>query len=135
MQMIRNRLIPLLLGTALVLFGAGCSTMLTLQGGPAAYQSSIKPGDTVKITTMDGRKLEFEVSDVNANGISGEGQAVSYDSIASIQKQQFSFWRTAFLVGGIIAAGVLATGDGYDSDYDYGSGGGAGGGGGPYTYP
>ena len=134
MQIIRNRLIPLLLGTALVFFGTGCSTMLAVQGGPAAYQNSIQPGDTVQIATTDGRTLKFKVSDVNANGLSGEGQAVSYDSIASLQKQQFSFWRTAFLVGGIIAAGVLAGGDGYGDDYDYGGRGG-GGGGGPYTYP
>lgn len=118
MQIIRNRLIPLLLGTALAFFGAGCSTMLAVQGGPAAFQNSIQLGDTVKIATTDGRTLKFEVSDVNANGISGEGQAVSYDSIASLQKQQISLWRTLAIVGAVIVAGVALGGDGYGDDYN-----------------
>lgn len=102
---------------------AACTTLQPVAGGPAAWRSSVEPGDTVKIATTDGRTLEFEVREVTDAGLRGADQAVSFTAISSLQKKDLSVWRTVGLVVGILAAGALAGGS--DS---YGSGGGSGGG-------
>lgn len=111
---------------------AGCSIMQPIPGGEVAWRNSIQAGDTVTIQTVNGKTLEFEVAEVTDTGLRGEGQAVSYEVIASVEKHTLSTWRTVGLVLGILAAGALLGGDSYDSS-SYGSGGGSGGG--VYTPP
>lgn len=89
---------------------AGCSVMQPLAGGPAAWRNELRPGDAVQITTTDGRSLEFVVSEVTDAGLRGEGQAVSYEAIASLNRRETSTWRTVGLIFGILAAGALLGG-------------------------
>jgi hypothetical protein len=125
---------------------SGCSVLQPMPGGPSTWRNSVKAGDTVQVSTTDGKNLEFKVDEVTDSGLRGEGQAVDYDAISSLQKKSVSTWRTVALVAlGVLAVGALAGGGGYGGgggDYDSGGsgggsgdGGGDGGGGGGDPYP
>lgn len=107
MRNLRHPCLALLQACLLSLFCAACSSLQVVEGD---YATRIHPGDTVQVITQDGRTLTFEVARVSDSGISGDGQAVSYDHIARLEKQDISTTRTVGLVLGILAAGALVGG-------------------------
>ena len=94
----------------LVLFAmvVGCSStrMVDLAASPS-LAAQVQVGDHVRIVTVDGRILEFEVERVDPEAIEGRELRVQRDEIAELEITRFSAARTAGLVGG---AGLTAVG-------------------------
>ncbi len=90
---------------ALLIFATGCSTYQRLPGTDAAtVKSQVDVGDNVKITKINGEKIEFEVSEVSNTGVGGEGQFVAYADIQEIRSPQIS---TGATVGVSATVGAL----------------------------
>jgi hypothetical protein len=91
-----------------------CTTARPLQfDSPAQLSEQVRPGDTVKIATYDGRKLKFEVTQVTDEAVVGEDVTVPLSEIRTIEKVEFSRSKTTIfglsttavllVVGGLIA--------------------------------
>jgi hypothetical protein len=75
---------------------------------PNNVQEMLQKGDTVKITTKDGRELKFKITNVTTEAIISENQRVLFSEIARVEKRQISAGKTAALGGGILVGGFLA---------------------------
>jgi hypothetical protein len=70
----------------------------------------IHEGDRVKITTKDGRDVEFKVVSVTLVGVTGDNQQfIRFSDVAKLEKEGVSVLKTAGLAGGIVLgrAGLL----------------------------
>lgn len=95
----RFRAIAAVVVAALVV--ASCTTTRPIDpGAPASLVDAVQPGDRVKITTRDGRGLEFEVVSVEPDALVGAEQRVARDEIASLEVTHTSVAKTTALVGG-----------------------------------
>ncbi len=95
----------------------GCTSARPLSfDSPAHLREQIQPGDTVKVTTYDGRKLKFKVTEITDEAIAGKDVAVAISEIRTIEQVEISGRKTTIfglstavvviLVGGIIALAV-----------------------------
>jgi len=62
----------------------------------------ITPGDTVRVTTKDGMQREFTVKEATAQQLIGESEKVNFSDITSIERREFSGWKTGGLTMGIV---------------------------------
>lgn len=93
---------------AAALVVASCTTTRPIDpGAPARIVEEVQPGDRVKITTRDGRELEFEVVTVEPDALVGAEQRVARGEIANLEVTQTSVAKTSALVGGIYLAFLL----------------------------
>lgn len=100
------RAIAAVVAAALVV--ASCTTTRPIDpGAPASLVEEVQPGDRVKITTRDGRELEFEVVTVEPDALVGAEQRVARGEIANLEVTQTSVAKTSALVGGIYLAFFL----------------------------
>jgi hypothetical protein len=100
------RAIAAVVAAALVV--ASCTTTRPIDpGAPARIVEEVQPGDRVKITTRDGRELEFEVVTVEPDALVGAEQRVARGEIANLEVTQTSVAKTSALVGGIYLAFFL----------------------------
>lgn len=86
---------------ALVAMVVGCTT--TRQVNPddgLDLTAQVAPEDRVRIVTIDGRELAFEVVAVEADAVVGADVRVERHEIAELEVTSFSPARTAGLVGG-----------------------------------
>ena len=114
-----KKLVQVLLAACVVLSMVGCTTIQPLTVDPARLSSTLKRGDQVEIVTSRGQQLQFRIDEVDATGLQGGGQRVSYNDIQSISRKQIDTKRTTLVVLGVVAAGALAAAAG-------GGGGGSG---------
>lgn len=86
----------------------GCTTLrpLTL-GEPRALREQINPGDTVKVTTRDGMQQNITVKETTAEQLIGENERVNLSDITSIEKREFSFWKSGGLTVGVVAIAFI----------------------------
>jgi hypothetical protein len=96
---------PWVIGLVCLAFAA-CSS-----ARPLAFQSAedlrsqLEPGDKVRITTHDGRKLKFEVREVTEDAVVGENESVATNEIRTIERVDFS--RTKTTIFGLSTAAVV----------------------------
>jgi hypothetical protein len=80
-----------------VLTATGCASTQTVEGASELtneqWDQSIKPGDTVLVETVGGKRLEFKVAVVEPGWIIGEGQRVRREDIATLQVQRRGFTK------------------------------------------
>jgi hypothetical protein len=101
-----------LLFVALVVpVASGCTTMRPIgrtanlsQPSPSIW--TLRPGDDVRVTFRDGRRVRFEVQAVDDKGlVAKDGARYEADDILLVERRSFSGVKTAILVG----AGVAVT--------------------------
>jgi hypothetical protein len=91
----------------LIAFTAGCTTMRPVYGTDAAsYAAQIEVGDKIEITRKDLTTIQFKVTDVSNDGISGEDTFVAYSDVETIQMVH----NNAGKVTGIVLIGVALVG-------------------------
>lgn len=91
----------------LIAFTAGCTTMRPVYGTDAAsYAAQIEVGDKIEITRKDLTTVEFKVTDLSNDGISGEDTFVAYSDIETIQ----TVHSNARKITGIVLVGVALVG-------------------------
>jgi hypothetical protein len=90
----------------------GCTTVQPLTVNPQGLSSTLKRGDQVEVVTASGQELKITIDSVDANGLKGSGQQVSFSDIRSINRRQMSVGRTALIVLGVLAVGAAAAGGG-----------------------
>jgi protein involved in polysaccharide export with SLBB domain len=89
----------------LIAFTAGCTTMRPVYGTDAtSYATQIEVGDKIEITRNDLTTVQFKVTDISDEGISGDGTFVAYSDIQQVQTVRIKTGATIALV----VLGVLA---------------------------
>jgi hypothetical protein len=83
--------LPAVLLALLVLNLAACSSMQPvrvsdLKGNPAPAE--VREGDRVEVTTRDGEKFEFNVTELNATGLGGRFGFIPYERMRSLSVRQ-----------------------------------------------
>jgi hypothetical protein len=99
----------------LVFMCQACMTLTPIELSPdtlhqrLAAGELIKPGDDVKIVTLDGRHHEFTVTEINQMQIRGKEMALNIEDIIAVENKEFSWGKTAALVGGtyLVVLGIL----------------------------
>jgi len=99
----------------IITFVSGCSSTRPLPDNAGKPGEDIKIGDSLQITTKEGKELKLKVEDVTEDQIYGQGQTVQLDEILKIEKREFNGMKTTGLclgltVGGVILLGVLLAG-------------------------
>lgn len=102
----------LLIATVALLAMVGCTTVQPLTVNPQGLSSTLKRGDQVEVVTASGQEMRITIDSVDANGLQGSGQQISFSDIRSIHRRQISVGRTALVVLGVIAVGAAAAGGG-----------------------
>ena len=111
---LRTRSISALLICAIML--GSCTYFKMVK--PEDMPDGLKPGDTVKIVTKDGRDVEFKIVTITPEGLVGtpvssvgtaeasevKGQRVEFVEIAKLGKREFSLAKTVGLGVAILAA-------------------------------
>ena len=94
----------LLLNASLV---SGCTTLRPVSYEPKSVPQNLNPGDDVRVTTRDGRVLEFTVQEFTEHSISGEKERVALSDIVQIDRRELNPGKSALLIGGIAATALL----------------------------
>lgn len=98
----------------LIVHLAACSSMQAVpisdvQAG--GDDSPIFPGDRVEVITRDNEKLEFPVTDITDDGISGQFGFIRYDDIRTLSVRRpgdDDGEATKWILGALAAAAVVA---------------------------
>lgn len=102
---------------ALMLLSCVSCTRIETSPPPDVHAQQLV-GHQIRVTTVDGRILEFKVEMVTDNALVGVRthftrdrrvrvpEQVRFDEIAALERRDFSFWRTACVVAAC-AAGLL----------------------------
>lgn len=71
---------------------AGCSyaPKHEVPAKPAYIQAGIQVGDTVEITTVDGRRIEFVVAAVEGHALVGESERIEFGEIETLVKRSWT---------------------------------------------
>ena len=99
--------------TVIAFILTGCTTLRPIQLSPEALQRNImagylvKPGDEIKITTIEGKQHKFKVISITDGVIRGKDVEIPIKDISQAEKRTFSIGKTSGLVGGML--GVLYT--------------------------
>jgi hypothetical protein len=92
----------------LVAMVVGCTATRRVDvAAPESLADQVQADDQVRIVTVDGRVLTFEVTQVEPDAVVGPGVRVERHEIAELEATRFSPARTAGLVGG---TGLTAVG-------------------------
>jgi hypothetical protein len=88
----------------LLLAALACVSCTRLEAVPLPqYNADDLVGHQVRVTTTDGRVLEFEVATVTDDAISGEGERVEFGEIEKLERRAVSGWKTAAAATGAVA--------------------------------
>jgi len=117
------RLISILL---VLLVASACTSMKAVEMSPEQLQQKvsageiIKVGDSVQITTSDGRTDKFKVTAITADLVSGKNIQIPVTDILAVQTREFSGGKTTaltagglgllYIIGGAIVAGAALAG-------------------------
>lgn len=105
------KLVLTLIATILV---TGCTSMKPIELSSDQLQNRIstgeliREGDTVRITTVEGKKQKFEVSAIDDGHVIGNGVRVPIVDITAIEIEERSDDKTAGLTMGALIAIMLA---------------------------
>ena len=81
----------------------GCTTLKPLEPVESqAVLSRIKPGDTLRLTTRDGKVREFIVKEATDRELVGESERVNLSDITDMERREFSTGKTVGLVVGTV---------------------------------
>jgi hypothetical protein len=72
-----------------------------------AILSQIKLGDEVRLTTRDGKALQFTLREATDKQLVGENERVNLSDITDIERREFSTGKTVGLIGGIIGVVLI----------------------------
>ena len=84
---------PLLIVAAVALLVSSCSSVTPAHDilpRPNHIQAGVQPGDTVEITTRDGKEHKFAVVSVGPLGVESPEGTILYGEIVSIRKRSWS---------------------------------------------
>jgi len=119
-------LVPFL---ALLGVAGGCTSMKTVDRNSEESERQVEVGDTVRIVTRAGQRIEFEVTEIDRETVTGvrrkkTGRAVTgyeidpadrdspdetlnvpFDDVATVRVREVDGWKVAVLVGSTV--GVL----------------------------
>ncbi len=103
-----SRLRQCVASIVLVAMVIGCTATRRVDvAAPESLADQVQADDQVRIVTVDGRVLTFEVVQVEPDAVVGPDVRVERDEIADLEVTRVSPARTAGLVGG---AGLTAVG-------------------------
>ena len=86
----------------------GCTTLSPLPTGePQAIREQIRPGDRVRVTTSGGTQHEITVKETTSEQLVGESMSVSFSDIISVERREFSSWKTVGLTVGVVAVTLI----------------------------
>jgi len=94
--------------TVIAFIISGCTTLRPVDLTPPSLQDSItqgdliKPGNRVRITTIDEKTYKFKILSVSDGYVKGKDIEIPINDVALVEKGQFSILKTTLLVGGII---------------------------------
>ena len=101
----------------LALLSAGCTTHQRVELPPDDLHRQIRSGDLmlvgeqVRIVTMNGRQLEFEVVEVTQEAVRGNSESVLIDDISTLTTERIDAGRTALGMGaGAVGAYIVLAG-------------------------
>jgi len=66
--------------------GISCTASYIVHPEPINIKTIIAPGDIVRVTTKDNRKVEFEVVEVTDEAIIGENESIHFTNISKLDK-------------------------------------------------
>ena len=96
----------------LVLNLAACSSMQPvrvsdLKGNPAPAE--VREGDRVEVTTRDGEKFEFSVTELNEIGLGGKFGFIPYERMRSLSVRQpgGEFGDSGYWIGIVLGAALF----------------------------
>ncbi|HEY3488426.1 MAG TPA: hypothetical protein VGL10_10205 [Gammaproteobacteria bacterium] len=101
---------------AMFLGAGGCTSLHTVN--MAGDQTAVMRGDTVVVTTQDGRIQKFKVTAVTPEGLRGNQLHIPYSDMKLLQIRRMDTQKTLWLMG-IVAAGVIAGSGSDDGDSGY----------------
>jgi len=81
---------------------------LTAPVTPQMVGEDLEPGDTVTITTRQGKRYRFEVVKLTDRAIHAQRGAIAYKDIASLEVREFSAGKTAGLGAGVYVGALVA---------------------------
>jgi len=96
----------------LIAFTAGCTTMRPIYGmDEVSYAAQIEVGDKIEITRNDLTTIEFKITDISNDGISGDDTFVAYSDIQTIQTVKSNTGMILGIVGlGVLLGALVAVG-------------------------
>jgi hypothetical protein len=86
---------------------ASCSAFDTVPNVDVCAEGLI--GHEVRITTAQGRTLEFLVLDVTEDAVVGELHVVPFGQIRTLERRRFDPWKVVALTTGFAAGFIAAT--------------------------
>ena len=87
----------------------GCTTLKPLAPAePESILAQIKPGDTVRLTTRDGRVRDFTVKEATIQHLVGENERVNLSDISDMERREFSTGKTVAIVVGTVVLAIVA---------------------------
>jgi len=96
----------------LVLNLAACSSMQPvrvndLKGNPAPAE--LREGDRVEVTTRDGEKFEFNVTELNGTGLGGQFGFIPYERMRSlaVRRPGSDYGDAGYWLGALLAAALV----------------------------
>lgn len=93
----------------LIISLTACTTLVPIPATKAGMMSTLKPEDTVHITTRNHEQLVEKIHNITVKGlVTKEGDVIQYQDITDIKKKKISPLKTAGLGVGVVAGtGVL----------------------------
>ncbi len=86
--------------------GGSCTaSYMAVYPEPINIKSIIAPGDIVRVTTKDNRKVEFEVVEVTDEAIIGENETIHFTNISKLEEMTVSEGEQAGRNAAAFAAG------------------------------
>jgi hypothetical protein len=104
--------------TTSIFLATGCTSLQSVpvkRSNQGIERPDVKVGESVVITTNDGKKHEFKVTAVEDDALRGGGERVAYADIAAIDARRASGnsgGKTAMIVGIAVAVGLIAAASG-----------------------
>ena len=86
---------------------ASCSAFDTVPSVDVCAHGLV--GHEVRVTTVQGRTLEFLLLDVTESGVVGEFHIVPFDQIRTLERRRFDPWNTVAIATGFVAGFIAAT--------------------------
>lgn len=116
-----KRLLALL--TTSLFLATGCTQLQSVplqRAGQGIEKPNVNVGESVVVTTNDGRKHAFKVTAVETDALRGDRERVAYADIMAIDARRpgnHSGTKTALIIGAAVAVAVLVASGGGGSTY------------------
>jgi hypothetical protein len=85
----------------------GCTTLRPVPLEPANLRETVKPGDRIRVTTLEGQTKEFTVEEVTRDTLKGTKDQVAVSDLTLVEKKESSPGKTAAVAVGVTVAVLL----------------------------